>query len=593
MKNKLSHLIKYIFLIVVVLLGSFLRALAQNSTPIQVVKLIADRVIQESKFDFDLVPQKEVLDIQVIDFNQIYGDKVSGVGYALSYIVSEKDTTVTIGVSNSDAIKIWVNDHQVFQQNKNRLTHFKEIAYTYFVFQDTFKVDLQKGTNKILVKVASSQKEWKFLLRFVTAPGMDVTALKFSLHPISSYFDGSKWLCIGPFPNPVINGRSGGHDIRYPPESEYSEYYNFEDVIYSWKTPVKNVLVELAIEPTNTYKRDSYLEWHYANGTTMMGIIALADQTGDRRYLNFVKRFCDFTLEHMDYFRWQYASLHAFRGTNHRLFRRTMLDDSSAPALPLLDMYLHDPERKYKQLIQSIAEYVSNQQVRLDDGTFCRPEPESGTVWADDLFMSVPFLLRMGKMTGNQSYYDAVAFQIIQFARRLFDSDKELFYHCWYQSSQKTSDVKWGRANGWMIWALSEALTHLPKTHADYEEIMNIFRHHVAGLAKYQDASGMWHQVLDHTESYEETSCTAMFVLGIARGIRHGWIEKKYKKNVLKGWEALQGKIDSSGIVYGICRGTGVGDNLNFYFNRNTFPNDPRGLGAVMVAGVEISKLNK
>ena len=34
-------------------------------------------------------------------------------------------------------------------------------------------------------------------------------------------------------------------------------------------------------------------------------------------------------------------------------------------------------------------------------------------------------------------------------------------------------------------------------------------------LAGYQDPSGMWHQVLDHPETFEETSCTAMFTLGL------------------------------------------------------------------------------
>jgi len=54
-------------------------------------------------------------------------------------------------------------------------------------------------------------------------------------------------------------------------------------------------------------------------------------------------------------------------------------------------------------LIEPIADYILNQQIRSKDGTFCRPEPAHFTVWADDLFMSVPFLLRMGKITGDQN----------------------------------------------------------------------------------------------------------------------------------------------------------------------------------------------
>ena len=100
----------------------------------------------------------------------------------------------------------------------------------------------------------------------------------------------------------------------------------------------------------------------------------------------------------------------------------------------------------------------------------------------------------------------------------------------------------------------------------------------------------MWHQVLDHPESYEESSCTAMFIIGLARGVNNGWLDKSYKKLALKSWIALTKKIED-GIVHGICRGTGMGNDIEFYFKRPTVDNDPRGLGAVLTAGVEISKL--
>ena len=122
---------------------------------------------------------------------------------------------------------------------------------------------------------------------------------------------------------------------------------------------------------------------------------------------------------------------------------------------------------------------------------------------------------------------------------------------------------------------------------------MSIYKEHVKGLLKVQDKDGMWHQVLNHPESYEESSCTAMFVLGIARGLTNGWLNDTYKESALNGWSALTNKIDSNGVVHGICRGTGVGDNLPFYFNRPTIDNDPRGLGAVITAGIEISRLLK
>jgi len=53
----------------------------------------------------------------------------------------------------------------------------------------------------------------------------------------------------------------------------------------------------------------------------------------------------------------------------------------------------------------------------------------------------------------------------------------------------------------------------------------------------------------------------------------------------------VAGKIDANGVVHGICRGTEIGFDEQFYLDRKTIDNDPRGLGAVITAGIEIAKL--
>ena len=123
------------------------------------------------------------------------------------------------------------------------------------------------------------------------------------------------------------------------------------------------------------------------------------------------------------------------------------------------------------------------------------------------------------------------------------------------------------------------------------KKIENNFRQHIASLIRYQVDDGMWRQVLNNPNSYEETSCTAMFAIAIARGISNGWLSKKYKGYAVKAWKAVADHITSKGIVQGICRGTEIGADEQFYMNRKTIDNDPRGLGAVITAGIEMSKL--
>lgn len=82
-----------------------------------------------------------------------------------------------------------------------------------------------------------------------------------------------------------------------------------------------------------------------------------------------------------------------------------------------------------------------------------------------------------------------------------------------------------------------------------------------------------------------------MFALAMARGVRKGWLKKSFKTNALKAWNAVASRIDSNGVVSGICRGTEIGFDEQFYMDRKTIDNDPRGLGAVITAGIEINKM--
>ncbi len=373
-----------------------------------------------------------------------------------------------------------------------------------------------------------------------------------------------------------------------------SQYLKHVQYILAWKLEELPLLRKLIVPESNSYTRDPYADWHYANGGTMLAILSLYQASGEKKYLEFVKEFAGNIIENDNYFRWQYFNLQAMRGSLHRINRMTMLDDSGGPALPLAELQRMDGESSiYMPLLERNFDYVMKGQERLEDLTFSRPEPRPATVWADDLFMSVPFLLRLAEIRDDEALYDEVARQVIQFNQYLSDPESGLYFHGWYNEQEENTPVRWGRANGWIVWATSEALLHMPKKHPSYKKILKIYRSHMEAIASMQDASGMWHQVLDHPETWEESSCTAMFTLGMARGARMGWLKKEYGEKALKAWDALQAKIQEDGTVVDICRGTGIGENVDFYAQRKRFDHDPRGLGALITAGCEISLLEK
>ena len=543
---------------------------------LQIVDKIVTKLIKDTRFEFKLVPQKEELGMQVIDFRGMAAQE-GQVVYAARQANAITDTIVHIGVSGAGTITIWLNKKLVYRQNDRQLQTPREIAYSRFTFSKGFEGKFKKGDNEIIIRYQPAKAPRVVFLRPQLPNGDLNTALNFN-----TALPFSTWWLLGPF---------AGKDTAVLPGQDVLPYYTRAGKTYTWEKPIQRLLPELLIDSSSTYQRDPYADWHYANGNTVWSVMNLAKETGNPKYLDFVKKYTGFIVQNSSYFRKQYDSLFDFRGSFHRLFRLSMLDDAGAAVLPFIQLYLVQKDAALKALIDPVADYVSHHQLRLEDGTFCRPEPTEFTVWADDLFMSVPFLLRMGKITGEQHYYDDAVKQFINFRKYLLDTATGLYRHGWFSATHRQSPVCWGRANGWLAWATAELLGSLPATHPSYQYILTSFQKQVATLVKYQSKDGMWHQVLDRADSYEETSCTAIFTLALARGVREGWITPSYKINALNGWNAVKSKIEADGTVHGICRGTEIGFDPQFYFDRKTIDQDPRGLGAVITAGLEISKL--
>lgn len=84
-----------------------------------------------------------------------------------------------------------------------------------------------------------------------------------------------------------------------------------------------------------------------------------------------------------------------------------------------------------------------------------------------------------------------------------------------------------------------------------------------------------------------------MFTYAIARSVNKGYIEPRYASIAQRGWEGIMSKIRPDGQIEGVCAGTGISDDLVFYYHRPTPLNDSHGIGAVLLAGTEILRMKK
>jgi unsaturated rhamnogalacturonyl hydrolase len=131
----------------------------------------------------------------------------------------------------------------------------------------------------------------------------------------------------------------------------------------------------------------------------------------------------------------------------------------------------------------------------------------------------------------------------------------------------------------------------LPENHPRREEILKLLRAHAKGLASVQSGQGLWHQMLDRTDSYLETSCTAMFTYGLARAVNKGWLNPgTFGPVAIAGWNGLTTRIDADGRVTGTCVGTSYAADYVYYYNRPT-GEDVHGYGPVLFAGAEMIRL--
>lgn len=338
-------------------------------------------------------------------------------------------------------------------------------------------------------------------------------------------------------------------------------------------------------------------EWHYTNGVINMALINISDFTGDKKYADYAARHVAFGMDNYKYFQERYDK--EKDGPHYhfpfgQLWTMRELDDCGAMGASMMDVYEFVKRDDYKKYIEDAARHMSEGQERLEDGTLVRRFPHEMTLWADDLYMSVPFLARMGKFSGDTKYWDDAILQIKNFSKYLWDENKELYWHCYYSDVDRNGVAHWGRCNGWVMMAKVHLLNILPEDYPGREDVRKDLERQILGIAKYQSPEGLWHQLLDKNDSYLESSCSAMFVYSIARAVNQGWIDKRYASIALKGWEGLKKlKIRSDGQVKDICVGTGIEDNLVFYYERPARLNEKHGIGSVIDAGIEVIKLKK
>lgn len=349
-----------------------------------------------------------------------------------------------------------------------------------------------------------------------------------------------------------------------------------------------------AIEANTIFKPGDFRLLSYEWGVTYAGMLLATQSTGDPKYAAYTQSRMKFLAEAARAFTKFEGSHPGVRHGMYRTLHPQALDDCGAICAAMIKSQRLGLEVDLKPLITLFIDYISNKEFRLADGTLARNRPQPNSLWLDDLFMGVPALAQMGKLTGDNKYFDDAVRQVLQFSDRMFNHDKGLFMHGWIAGMNEHPQFHWARANGWAVMTMVELLEVLPKDHTGRAKVLELLRSHIRGLANYQSQKGFWHQLIDKNDSYLETSATAIYTFAIARAINRGYVDAKvYGPMVCLAWNAVSTKVNEKGQVEGTCVGTGMGFDPAFYYYRPVNIYAAHGYGPVLLAGAEMIELVK
>lgn len=203
--------------------------------------------------------------------------------------------------------------------------------------------------------------------------------------------------------------------------------------------------------------------------------------------------------------------------------------------------------------------------------------------WIDDVWMIGALQLQAFRASKDVKYLDRAARMGARYTARL-QQPGGLFFH------GPEAEYYWGRGNGWVAAGFAEILTDLPASHPQRAAIEAGYRKMMAALLANQAKDGMWRQVIDRPESWNETSGTAMFGFAMARGVRIGVLtDPAYKRAYERAWKALAAYVQPDGSISEVCVGTNKADNLQHYLDRPRATGDLHGQAALLWFAAELA----
>lgn len=343
------------------------------------------------------------------------------------------------------------------------------------------------------------------------------------------------------------------------------------------------------------------LKWDYCHGLELQAMLDVYDRYGDKKIYDYALAYAD-TMVNED------GTIKMYKLHEYSL-------DRVNSGKFLFRIYEQTKDPKYKKALALLRSQFDGHP-RNADGGFWHKKIYPNQVWLDGVYMGAPFYAEYAYRNNEVNVYADVINQFLMAARHTYDAKNDLYRHAcdvsrkerWADPVTGQSKHSWGRAMGWYAMAFVDALEFIPEHEQGRDSMLLVFNKIASQVKRLQDAkTGLWYQVLDKSGAegnYLESSCSAMFVYALFKGVRKGYIDKSYLNVAVKGYKGILKnfiEVDKDGVVSitRACAVAGLGGknyrsgDYDYYINETIRSNDPKAVGPFILGSLEWERLQQ
>jgi unsaturated rhamnogalacturonyl hydrolase len=340
-----------------------------------------------------------------------------------------------------------------------------------------------------------------------------------------------------------------------------------------------------ALAAAEVLTRQPFAVWHYGDSIGFEGLLAASDLLGDARYEAF--------------------ALGVVKGWIPRAKPYRELDNT-APGHAICELYERTGDEALLSAAQELAHFLSARRtvegayVAFERAPLRQPygggtlsaderalldDPGAG-VFVDCLHFDAPFLVKLGRVAGDERLVDAGADQALATIALLQQPDG-FFAHFFLERTGQTYGHGWGRGQGWALLGLLDVIEHLPESHPHAREIRASLVRLADALVDTQEPDGHWPTPIADRSSFHETSTASFAAAGFARGLALGLLGDRARPAAQAAWAASLASVGADGTTTGVSAALWASTVPSHYAGAPLGFQVPWGAGPFLVAARE------